>query len=134
MPIWVLERARVATPEGIVRRVGDYGSCLLDLGHDLIHFSLARDSMAQREFRGASRAKRNVGFMGERYGAKWRASSHVEDQRRRRHHAHTPRPQSPSSADRVPPIKPQRLFEIVNTKRNDRDPWLHRFSVVSPRK
>ena len=66
MPIWVLERARVATPEGIVRRVGDYGSCLLDLGHDLIHFSLARDTMAQREFRGASRAKRNVGFMGER--------------------------------------------------------------------
>ena len=66
MPIWILERASVATPEGIVRRIGDYGSRPLDLGHDRIHFGLARDSMAQREFRGASRAKWNFGFMGER--------------------------------------------------------------------
>jgi hypothetical protein len=38
----------------------------LDLGHHRIHFGFAPDVVAERELRGASRAKGNFGFMGER--------------------------------------------------------------------
>lgn len=66
MPIGVLERACVAAPEGIVRRVGDRRASIFDLRHDRIHFGLTRDIVAERTLSRASRAKRNFGLMGER--------------------------------------------------------------------
>jgi len=67
MPIGVLERACIATPECIVRRIGDDSASLSHLYHDHIYFCFARDIMAERALSRASRAKRNFGFMGERY-------------------------------------------------------------------
>lgn len=52
MRIGVLKRASVATPEGIVRRVGDDRARPVCLCHDRIHFGLTRDIVAERE-RGA---------------------------------------------------------------------------------
>jgi hypothetical protein len=66
MPIGVLERTGVATPECIVRRIGDHRARFFDLCHDRIYFCFARDIVAERALSRASRAKRNFGFMGER--------------------------------------------------------------------
>jgi hypothetical protein len=66
MSIGVLERARIATPKCVVRRVGDRRARFFDLRHDLIYFCLALDIVAERALSRASRAKRNFGLMGER--------------------------------------------------------------------
>ena len=66
MSIKVLKRAGVATPEGIVLRIGDRRACLLHLGYDRIHFGFARDVVAECTLSRASRAQRHLGFMGER--------------------------------------------------------------------
>ena len=126
MPIRVLERARVATPKCVVRRVGDRRARFFDLGHNRIHFGFARDIVTERALCRASRTKRNFGFMGERCtGANGEFQAmlkikegdgamlilRADDALRR---------QTEPIA-----IKPQRPFQIVNTEGNDRDPRLH---------
>lgn len=66
MPIGVLERAGVAAPECIMRRIGDRRARFFDLRHDGIYFCFARDIVAERALSRASRAKRNFGLMGKR--------------------------------------------------------------------
>ena len=126
MPIGILEGTSVATPECIVRRVGDRRARFFDLRHDRIHFCLARDIVTERALSRASRTQWHLGFMGDRCARpdgqlqamlKFKEGDgamlilRADDALRR---------QTEPIA-----IKPQRPFQIVNTEGNDRDPWLH---------
>jgi hypothetical protein len=104
----------------------------LDLRHDRIHFGFARDIVAEGTLGRASRAKRNFGFMGERCAGpngEFQAMLKIKegDGAMLKLRADDPLRRQTESI----PIKPQRSLQIVNTKRNDRDPWLHGFSVAS---
>ena len=127
MSIGVLERACVAAPECIVRRIGDRRARFFDLCHDRIYFCFARDIVAEREFRGASRSKRNFGLMGKRSAGpngELQAMLEIEegDGAMFKLHADDPlRRQTQPIA-----IKPQRSLQIVNSKSNDSDSRLHR--------
>jgi hypothetical protein len=126
MPIGILEGTSVATPKCVVRRVGDRRARCFDLCHNRIHFGFACDIVAKRKFCSASRTKRNFGFMGERCAGpngefqamlKFKEGDgsmlelRADDALRR---------QTEPIA-----IEPQRPLQIVDTKRNDRDPRLY---------
>ena len=127
MPIRILERARVSTPECIVRWIGDRRARLVHLRHDRIYFCFARDIVAERTFSRASRAQRNVGLMGERCaGPNGELQPMLKIKERDctvlklRTHDALRRQTEPIA------IQLQRSFQIVDTESNDRDPWLHR--------
>lgn len=54
MPIGILERAGVAAPGGIVRRIGDRRACIFDFGHHSIQFGFTPDIVSKRKLCGAS--------------------------------------------------------------------------------
>lgn len=66
MSIGILERAGIAAPKCVMRRIGDRGACLACLLHHRIHFGLARDIVTERKFGGASRTQGHLGFVCER--------------------------------------------------------------------
>ena len=132
MPVGVLKRATVATPESIVRRVGDDRACLAHLCHDRIHFGLARDIVAERELSGALRPQRNLGLMGDvcaRSNGQFQAVLEIEKCNSAMFELRAD--DAPSRQTESIPIEFQRSLQIVDTKSNDRDPWLHSRTITS---
>ena len=126
MPIGILERAGVATPEGIVRRIGDRRASLLHLGYHCVHLGLTPNVVPERKLSGASRSQWYFGFMGERCaGLNGKLQTMLKIEERDRAMFELPADDALRRETQSITIKFQRLFQIVNTESNPRDSWLH---------